>query len=535
MRSKIKQLSVRVKLKVLACLICMGFTVFPSYANASCICTRGGSNVLITCSEIECALTEDIIRDEFDELVENVQQEFDDDLAAFEGWLINEFIGRHVGPSLARMTNQLSAVAYYYTQSIGMFLDAQMQLDTQRLFRKLQFEAHRDYLPSQDFCAFGTNARSLASSTNLARFNALALSRISLDRQTGIVNSAGASDFNEDYDSRWRQFVDTYCNPADNNYQPADTTTNNNEPFRGLTEDQSNASGLMLACDHDGEGGQNDVGAVDNNRMNIDIDYTRLIEEPRTIEVNFAQNDPTLDVVLPEPQDTLFALGAGAGIGAMQPGHEEDVIAMSRNLYGHRAINRALSKNALERGGVQKLLLATRSIIAKRGVAQASFNAIVGLKSAGTALDEMQGTDSDGDGNVDVEFPAVSGGVTNINLTQSSSYMASILNELFRADLPLATNIFEYIGYSPSYYSQLEILSKRIYQNPDFYAALYDTPANVSRKKVAMKAIELMLDREIFESQLRREMSISVLLASRLRSAHRVVNAGIKTSDSNDL
>lgn len=63
--------------------------------------------------------------------------------------------------------------------------------------------------------------------------------------------------------------------------------------------------------------------------------------------------------------------------------------------------------------------------------------------------------------------------------------------------------------------------------NPDFYAHLYDSPANVSRKKVAMKAIELMLDRAIYESQLRKEMSVSVLLASRLRSEHRDANKDI--------
>ena len=77
--------------------------------------------------------------------------------------------------------------------------------------------------------------------------------------------------------------------------------------------------------------------------------------------------------------------------------------------------------------------------------------------------------------------------------------------------------VFEYIGERPSYYAQLELLAKKIYQNPDFYANLYDKPANVARKGVALKAIELMLDRAIYESQLRREMATSVLLATKLR------------------
>ena len=80
------------------------------------------------------------------------------------------------------------------------------------------------------------------------------------------------------------------------------------------------------------------------------------------------------------------------------------------------------------------------------------------------------------------------------------------------------------LGENPSYYAQLEILAKKIYQSPDFYANLYDKPANVERKSVALKAIELMLDRAIYESQIRQEMTMSVLLSSRLRNTFRDIN-----------
>src|SRR5690606_22986449 len=89
--------------------------------------------------------------------------------------------------------------------------------------------------------------------------------------------------------------------------------------------------------------------------------------------------------------------------------------------------------------------------------------------------------------------------------------------------------IFELIGEQPSYYAQLEILTKKIYQNPDFYANLYDKPANVERKSTALKAIDLMLDRAMYESQLRREMVLSVLLSSRLRKYFRDVNQEMVT------
>ncbi len=70
----------------------------------------------------------------------------------------------------------------------------------------------------------------------------------------------------------------------------------------------------------------------------------------------------------------------------------------------------------------------------------------------------------------------------------------------------------------------MEILAKKIYQNPDFFAGLYDSPANVERKSVALKAIKLMLDRAIYESQIRQEMAYSVLLSSRLHSKFKKAN-----------
>jgi hypothetical protein len=63
-----------------------------------------------------------------------------------------------------------------------------------------------------------------------------------------------------------------------------------------------------------------------------------------------------------------------------------------------------------------------------------------------------------------------------------------------------------------SYYAQMEILSKKIFQRPEFYTNLYDKPANVSRKAASLQAIGMMLDRDIFETNLRTEMLISMLL-----------------------
>ncbi len=482
--NKIKKLALKF-LFVLA-ILCSSITMYPNKAMAVCCggagdCAAGGC-----CSATDCIASAATLVAIHLRLRIHTMIEFSNDLDAFEEWLIETMFKKHFLPAMADMTTQMSAVAMQYTQIIGGFLDAQNQMDTQRLFRKLQYAAHKDYRPSDDFCWFGTNVRSLVATENKGKFNSLALSRDAITRQLGTVNTAGAKSHDGDYKSRWAQFVDTYCDPGDNNYQNA-------------------GGGLTLACDHDGPGGLSDVGANNHNRVNRDIDYTRLIDNPRTIEVNFINN-------------TLNSTNSAITI---QTGDEEDIIALSRNLYGHKVLSRDISVTTMTTDNARKIYIALRGIAAKRNVAQTSFNAIIGLKSSGSAHEDPADT---------LNYPSSSSSTRGDQ--QTSRYMAAIINQLLPSNpdsgTNIAGNIFDLIGHSPSYYSQLEILAKRIYQNPDFYANLYDTPANVSRKKVAMKAIELMIDRAIYESQLRREMNISVLLSSELRALHRTANDGLE-------
>ena len=125
-----------------------------------------------------------------------------------------------------------------------------------------------------------------------------------------------------------------------------------------------------------------------------------------------------------------------------------------------------------------------RSTVAKSSVAENSFNAILALKSEGTNgaysfleayLEELGVDDADGDGNVSDE-------------------------------------IQDMLGQNPSYYAQMEILTKKAYQSAKFYTNLYDKPANVKRKEVAMQAIGLIQKFDLLKSYLRTESSLSVLL-----------------------
>jgi hypothetical protein len=79
------------------------------------------------------------------------------------------------------------------------------------------------------------------------------------------------------------------------------------------------------------------------------------------------------------------------------------------------------------------------------------------------------------------------------------------------------------VKYRPSYYAQLEVLTKKIYQNPEFFTDLYDTPANIKRKGAALQAMNLVLDRDIYDSYLRSEILTSLLLELRLENAQRGV------------
>lgn len=420
----------------------------------------------------------------FDELLEG---DYENHLNSEENWIVNDFFDRFLFEGLAELTEYLSANAMFQMQMIGAIFDAKNQLETQRLFFKLQAEAHKDYHPSEGMCAFGTGIKSLAASESLGKLNMLALSRRSIARQLGAKGSLSAGDAGADKKGRWDQFVTTYCNPRDNGWV-------------------GRITGLEQACDRDGvEGGSTLSGAEEPSRMNRDIDYTRLIDSPRTLNISFSDDTLTNPDPLPALPPTL-----PASLPAQENRHdEEDVLALAANLYGHENLTRRISFNQLGSSIPRERYYELRTIVAKRAVAENSFNAIVGMKSAGTA------------------------GMLGSAGPETGAYLAAIIRDLMPAATTSAEiqaqeqEIMALIGENPSQYAQLEILSKLIYENPKFFADLYDKPANVSRKSVAMKAIELMVDRALFESELRQEMLMSVMLASKLTERQKSVNASL--------
>ncbi len=232
----------------------------------------------------------------------------------------------------------------------------------------------------------------------------------------------------------------------------------------------NNDAGMDQLCEHGGN-----IGADDMQRMNKDIDYLRTVDAPWTLNVDFTDTDLTHN--------------------------EEEILALADNLYGHEVFNR-LTGTDVTAGGIKPVegnddeelhhtYMDARAVLAKLSVAKNSYNSITSMKSSGTS--------------------------------SSREFMAAILEELgISGTSGEIDNQKALLGYNPdiagepeigpSYYAQMEVLTKKIYQNPDFYTSLYDKPANIERKKVAMQAIALMQKFDLFKSYLRYESSLSVLL-----------------------
>ena len=130
-----------------------------------------------------------------------------------------------------------------------------------------------------------------------------------------------------------------------------------------------------------------------------------------------------------------------------------------------------------------------RSIAAKRSVAQNSFSAIVAERTSGDK--------------------------------EVAPFLKKLVSEL---DIP-DKDVEAILGKNPSYFAQMEVLTKDIYQNPVFYTELYDKSANVLRKSATIRAITLMQERDLYESQLRSEMVLAVMLETMLREEHNRVHA----------
>lgn len=188
---------------------------------------------------------------------------------------------------------------------------------------------------------------------------------------------------------------------------------------------------------------------------NRDVDFTRVFDIPLTIDADFTEATLTND--------------------------KQSIIALFDNLSKIPPILGA-NKDAFDPSHNSQKTQDIRSLAAMRTMTANSFGALVGEKTKSTAA--------------------------------SATHMYDILVQL-GVSTSQATKL---LGANPSYFAQMEVLTKKLFQDPSFYVNLYDGEANVDRQRVAMKAIELQQERDFLESLRRREMLLSVLLNSKLKT-----------------
>ena len=213
--------------------------------------------------------------------------------------------------------------------------------------------------------------------------------------------------------------------------------------------DKQTMSGLYMICQKRPD---------DLLQLNLDVDYVRAVADPDTIALDMNDADSN---------------------------KPNAVLSLEKNLFGSEIMPRISGSLAQGDAAVDRIV-DVRSVAAKRSVAESSFDAILGMKSMGTKA----------------------GAGTGQGSADTLKTIGIAIKDLGVPDAEVA----KLLGDRPSYYAQLKFLAKRLYQRPEFYVDLYTSPANVERKRVAMQAINSILEHEIYNSSLRREAILSQIV-----------------------
>jgi hypothetical protein len=236
---------------------------------------------------------------------------------------------------------------------------------------------------------------------------------------------------------------------------------------------QDNNNGLAKLC--------GDAGGP-NDRHNLDIDFTRAIDTKPTLNINMTDSSVTPD--------------------------EAGVFALGNNLYSHEIFKRSTSADLKGTGANdgRSAYMDFRSIVAKRSAAENSYNTLVGMKAAGTEASRIY----------------IKQMLANLGMSETD--IRRYINVPTKPSVPNPPKLF------PSYSSQMEILTKKIYQDPSFYVHLMDKPANVQRQYAAMQSFGLMQQRDIFETIVRSEMLLSLIVEMEVAKYQDYVQNRINTT-----
>lgn len=220
------------------------------------------------------------------------------------------------------------------------------------------------------------------------------------------------------------------------------------------------------------------TGGTDPARYNKDIHVTKTLFHPKTLDINFVDNfsTPSAD--------------------------EEDIFALSRNLFANKIFERPSvldnffvdpTSDLADRDDVavqnRRNYHRFRSLIAKKNVIENSYFAIAAQKVEGTGV--------------------------------SSDYLIELLQQVgFEPG-----QASELIGEAPSYSAQMEILTKKLVQDPNFITSLTDKPANAARQQAALMSFELMQERDAYDSMRRQEVLLALVLEKLLKNRFDTLNS----------
>jgi len=357
----------------------------------------------------------------------------------YKSWLVNSYFIENLTKALMGMTNELVTGAMQQVQIAGTFFDAKHQLETERLQQTLVARAHKDYHPSEELCAVGTNMRAFGISKRKADLAGVTIATRMNDRQSNVIDGISQEGVGTDTRARIDLFIEKFCNKTDGG------------------SDGSDQFGLGLLCAN---------STPDPAQINADVNFTSTVENKLTLDIDFSTS------------------------GNASP-DTENILALGANMFANDTLP-IITEQQLERNpDLLNTYIDLQSKALLRSIAQHSYASIVGMRA-------------EGDG-------------------ASAPFLKAMLKDSGVND----NEITQMLGENPSYFAQEEIMTKTLYQNPDFYSNLYDKPANVERMGTALLALEIIQDRNIYDSLLRSEAVLAALVETKLLKERRRVGADL--------
>lgn len=433
------------------------------------------------------------------------------------------FYDRIINP-MYTMPFVLSTLPNIVTYATGTFFDGAMLTRTMRERNILKAEAAKDYHTSEAVCTYGTFVRSIAKAEEKSRHDKRVMNDVLMARYLNRRGTSGADkapndsgEVNNDIEARLSLFKRNYCDLQELG-GALRTMCTYNSLWPGGPQmpvgypGPADLSNLDLTSVNPTNFDASTL-APDYHRINHDIDYAGMVDHPLTIDIDFT-SAATLTVMPPPIPDNN------------RSETEEEIFEMARHLYWPVNFNiideKRLLDLALSDPANAASYMTFRSLVAKQNVAHNTFLELVSRKAKSPY--------PTGSGNAFVPTTVAPYEWLSFHpQRQEPSPNAPIYMKHLMRDFGLTDEeINDFLGEEPSYYAQMEVLTKKMYQLPNFYTNLYDKPANVKRINASLQAIQLMQLRDRYSSSLRREMLTSLLLENGLDEQVDAINNRIE-------